>query len=69
MQAYIKHLRENGAPVNTAIVVAVANGIIMKDTSIPSVDAMSYLTKDWAKYPMLCMDLVKCRASTKAKVL
>ena len=59
VQAYIKHLRENGAPVNTAIVIAVAKGIIMKDTSMPRVDATSYLTKDWAKYLMQCMGLVK----------
>ena len=68
VQAYIKHLRENGAIVNTSIVIAVAKGIIMKDTSLPCVDAMSYLTKDWAKYLMQRMGLVKRRASTKAKV-
>ena len=68
VQAYIKHLRESGAPVNTAIVIAVAKGIIMEDTSMPCADAMSYLTKDWAKYLMQRMRLVKRRASMKAKV-
>ena len=68
VQAYIKHLRENGAVVNTAIVIAVAKGILMEDTSMPCADAMSYLTKDWAKYLMQRMGLVKRRASTKAKV-
>ena len=41
-----KHLRESGGPINTAIVIAVAKGIIMNDTSMPCVNAMSYLTKD-----------------------
>ena len=68
VQAYIKHLRENGAAVNIAIVIAVAKGILMEDTSMPCADAMSYLTKDWAKYLMQRMGLVKRRASTKAKV-
>ena len=48
--------------------VAVAKGIIMKDTNMPYVDAMLNLTKDWAKYPMQPMGMVKCTASTKAKV-
>ena len=60
-------MRENGASVNTAIVVAVAKGIIMKDTSIPFVDAMSYLTEDWTKYLMQHMGLVERRARTKAR--
>ena len=38
-------------------------------TSMAYADAMSYLTKDWAKYLMQRMGLVKqLRASTKAKV-
>ena len=40
----------------------------MEDTSMAYADAMSYLTKDWAKYLMQRMGLVKRRASTKAKV-
>ena len=31
----------------------------MEDTSMPCADAMSYLTKDWAKYLMQHMGLVK----------
>ena len=42
VQAYIKHLRENGATIITAIVVVVAKGIIIKDTTMPCADAMSY---------------------------
>ena len=51
VQAYIKHLRENGAPVNTAIVIAVAKGILIEDTSMPCADTMSYLTKKIGKIP------------------
>lgn len=68
VQAYIKDLREAGAPVNTAIVIATGKGIVMdkaNDTSIASPDI--YLTKDWAKYLMKRMGMVKRRASTKAK--
>ena len=48
--------------------VAVAKGIIMKDTSMPCVDPMSYLAKDWVKYLMHHMGLVKHGARTKANV-
>ena len=68
VQAYIKDLREAGAPVNTAIVIATGKGIVMdkaSDTSIASPDI--YLIKDWAKYLMKRMGMVKRRASTKAK--
>jgi len=70
VQAYIKDLRESGAPVNTAIVIATGKGIAMdkaSDTSIASPDMDIYLTKDWAKYLMKRMGMVKRRASTKAK--
>ena len=66
---YIKNLREAGAPVNTAIVITTGKGIAMdkaSDTSIASSDI--YLTKDWAKYLLKCMRMVKRRASTKAKI-
>ena len=70
VQAYIKDLREAGAPVNTAIVIATGKGIVMdktSDTSNASPDIDVYLTKDWAKYLMKRMGMVKRRASTKAK--
>ena len=44
VEAYTKHQRKKGASVNTAIVIAVAKGIIMKDTTMPCIDAMLYLT-------------------------
>ena len=64
----LKDLREAGAPVDTAIVIATGKGIVMEkasDTSIASPDI--YLTKDWAKYLMKCMRMLKRRATTKAK--
>ena len=70
VQAYIKDLRETGAPVNTAIVIVTGKGIVMdkiSDTSNASPDIDVYLTKDWAKYLMKHMGMVKRRASTKAK--
>ena len=60
MQAYINNLREAGAPVNTAIVIAAGNCIVMdkaSDTFIASLDI--YLTKDWAKYLMKHIGMVK----------
>ena len=62
VQAYIKNLREAGAAVNTAIVIATGKGIAMdkdSDTSIASPDI--YSTKDWAKL-MKSMGMVKRRA-------
>ena len=70
VQAYIKDLREAGGPVNTAIVIATGKGIVMdktSDTSNASPDIDVYLTKDWAKYLMKRMGMVKRKASTKAK--
>ena len=52
VQAYIKDLREAGASVSTAIVIAMGKGIVMdktNDTSNASPDTDVYLTKDWAK--------------------
>lgn len=65
LQVHIKDLREASTPVNTAIVMATSKGIVMdkaSDTSIASSDI--YLTKDWAKYLMKHMAMVKRRAST-----
>ena len=68
VQAYIKNLRETGASVNTAIMIATGKGILMdkvSDTSIASPDI--YLMKNWAKYLMKHIGMVKRRASTKTK--
>ena len=68
MQAYIKDLREAGAPVSTAIVIATGKGTVMDKANYTSIASPGiYLTRDWAKYLMKRMGMVKRKASTKAK--
>ena len=57
--------RKRGGVVNAAITVAVGK-IIVKNADLPYKDVE--LTKDWAKYLLICMGLVKRKASTSAKV-
>ena len=62
VQAYIIHLREAGAPVNTAIVIATGKGIVMDKASDNSSASLNIsLTKDWTKYLMKRMGMVKTR--------
>ena len=70
VQAYLTVLRQNGAVVNTAIVIACANGVVRScDSNLLACNGGHIsLTKHWAKYLMQRMGLVKRRASTKAKV-
>ncbi len=70
VRAYLTSLRENGAVVNTAILIACAEGIVKtKDCNLLACNGGHIsLTKDWAKSLMGRMGLVKRRASTKAKV-
>ena len=63
---YIGYLRSTGAVVNTAVVIASAEGILMyKDSSLLS---RINLTKGWAKYLLHRMGFVKRKATSKAKV-
>ena len=60
-------LRNNGAAVNTALVIACDGGI---DANLLAINGGSItLSKDWAKYMLKCMGWVKRRASLKAKVM
>jgi len=70
VREYVKYLRERSTAVNTAVVIAAAEGIIMnKDASLLSSNGGGIcLTKDWAKNLMKRMGMVKRRVSTKAKV-
>lgn len=70
VQAYVTALRKNGAVVNTAIVMACAEGIVRSKNSnlLCSNGGHISLTKDWAKSLLHRMGLVKRRASTKSKV-
>ena len=63
---YIGHLRSTGVVVNTAVVIASAEGILMyKDSSLLS---RINLTKGWAKYLLHRMGFVKRKTTSKAKV-
>ena len=63
---YVGYLRSTGAIVNTAVVIASAEGILMyKD---PGLLSRINLTKGWAKYLLHRMGFVKRKATSKAKV-
>ena len=65
VQEYIKHLRKVGSPVNTQIVIATAQGIILsKDANLLS---NIELSKGWAKYLLKRIGFVKRKATTAAK--
>ena len=71
VQAYIKCLRENGAVINTQIVMAVAEGIVKShDSNLLRVNGGHIACgKSWAKSLLSRLGYVKRRASTKMKVL
>ena len=61
---YLTEIRKRGGVVNVAIALGVGKGIVKNSTSHYK-DVTP--TKDWAKYLMTWMGLVKRRASTAAK--
>ena len=61
---YLSEIRSRGGVVNVAIALGVGKGIV-KNSSSHYKDMVP--TKDWAKYLMTWMGLVKRRASTAAK--
>ena len=70
-QEYIKELRKRGLPINTAVVVASAQGIVMNrnaDLLSSSGTGGIKLTSDWAKSLLNRMGYVKRKACSKAKV-
>ena len=70
VRAYIASLRENEAVINTAIVMACAQGVVKSYDSnlLECNEGHISLTKNWAKYLMERMGFVKRQASTKAIV-
>ena len=70
VRVYIRELRANGYPINTAIVIATGQGIIKDyDSNLLSENGGHLsLTKDWAKYLLKRMNFVKRRSSSTAKV-
>ena len=70
VQEYVKSIREMKGVINTAIVIAAANGIIKKyDANLLKENGGHIsLSKDWAKSLLTRLGYVKRRASTAAKV-
>ena len=71
VQSYIKELCAKGAVVNTAIVMACAEGVVMHhDSNLLAINGGHItITKDWAKSLLFRMGYVKRRVSTSAKLL
>lgn len=69
LQKYLYVLRENGAVINTQIVIAAEKGIITeKDKTLLSENGGHLdLTKSWAKSLLQRMNFVKRRGSTTCK--
>ena len=64
---YVGYIRSTRAVVNTAVVIASAEGILMyKD---PGLLSRINLTKGWAKYLLHRMGFVRRKATSKAKVI
>ena len=70
VRAYLNTIRERGGAVNTSLTIAIGTGIAMRDSKFASIHCNDdfELSKDWAKYLIQRMGLVKRRASTKTKV-
>ena len=63
---YVQDLRAKGLAINTAVVIASAEGVLMhKDANLLK---QINLTEGWAKYLLQRMGFVKRKATTKAKI-
>ena len=70
VREYIRELRREGVVINSDVAIAVGTGIVMNSNANLLVTNSGHidLTKHWAKYLLSCMDFVKRRVNTKAKV-
>ena len=70
VQEYILKLRECGSPVNSAVVQAVAEGVLlaMDRTSLAQYGGDIKLSNTWAKSLLARMNFTKRKGSTKEKV-
>ena len=72
VKEYVRDVRKRGLPVNTHVVVAAAEGIVMNKYGPSSSDGKPMirfnLTTDWAKSVLERMGYVKRKACSKAKV-
>ena len=66
VREYIIHLRSTGTSINTTVVIASAEGILMHENA----DLLSRIdfNKGWAQYLLHRMGYVKHKVTTKAKV-
>ena len=70
VETFLRQLRVNGVVINTAMVMATAEGIVHnKDSNLLAKNGGPILiTKYWAKSLMIQMNFVKRKATTKAKI-
>ena len=70
VQEYVKDLRKRGLPINTSLVVAAGEGIVMNKYagSDGAEGSMFSLTTDWAKSLLGRMGYVMRKACSKSKV-
>ena len=70
VQLFLKQLRANGAVINTAIVMATAEGIVQSEDSnlLAKNGGTIVLSKHWARSIMERMNFVKRRGNSKSKV-
>ena len=70
VQRYLKKVRECGGTVNTAITIAGAKGLLLKQdrTRLQEYGGPITLSKAWAKSLLLRMGFVKRRGTTKSRV-
>ena len=66
VREYVRDLRAKGLAINTAVVIASAEGVLMhKDANLLK---QINLTEGWAKYLLQRMGFVRRKATTKAKI-
>ena len=66
VQVYITYMQSTGTTVNTAVVIACAEGILMHEDA--ALLTRVNLSKGWAQYLLQRMGYVKRKATSKAKV-
>ena len=71
VQSFIKSSQELGTAVSTAVVMAIARGVVISHDSNLLAENGGYIdiTKDWAKRLLQRMNMVKRQGTTKAKVM
>jgi len=69
VKLYVKEMRQRGVIINTAVVMAAAEGIVKHhDANLVADDGPITITKHWARSLLTRMHFVKRRGNTKAKV-